>query len=196
MSIYYVYAYLRKSDNTPYYIGKGKGKRAIHKHSVTVPKDKSKIIFLEQNLSEIGALALERRMIAWYGRKDNGTGILRNKTDGGEGFTGIIRTAELHQRIAKSNTGKTRSEKAKDNIRKSKEKLSPATRQKMSIAAQNRTPEEIESMVAHSRRKCISPIGEVFDSLTAASKHYNKTVSAIKNSITRGVSGWKYCNLS
>ena len=89
---FYTYAYLRSKTSktaeagTPYYIGKGHGNRAYGYHRRTpVPKDKSKIIILKENLSEQEAFAYEKEMIKFYGRKDLGTGILMNWTDGGEG---------------------------------------------------------------------------------------------------------------
>lgn len=97
---YYLYAYINKRTGLPYYIGKGKDKRAFKKHGrVKTPKDKRYIIFMESNLTEIGALALERRYIAWYGREDNNTGVLKNLTDGGDGVSGHKHSQEFKDQV-------------------------------------------------------------------------------------------------
>jgi len=107
--IYYTYAYLRNKDSntakagTPYYIGKGKDNRAWDKHHFNIPKDKTRIVIVENNLTEIGALALERRLIKWHGRKDLGTGILMNETDGGDGLTSP--SIVTRKRISDGNRG-------------------------------------------------------------------------------------------
>jgi hypothetical protein len=88
---FYTYAWLRE-DGTPYYIGKGSGDRAWKRsrkgRSVKMPP-KERILILKQNLTEEEAYKHEIYMIALYGRKDIGTGILRNLTDGGEGPTNM-----------------------------------------------------------------------------------------------------------
>jgi hypothetical protein len=92
---YYTYAYLR-IDRTPYYIGKGKGNRAYRKHwrsksrgGYFTPPEKDRILILKNNLDEEEAYKHEMYMINVFGRKDIGTGILRNMSDGGEGAKGV-----------------------------------------------------------------------------------------------------------
>lgn len=111
---FYTYAYLRE-DRTPYYIGKGSAKRLYKrgKNDIKPPKDKSKIIFLKQNLTEEESFNHEKYMIAVFGRKDLGTGILHNRTDGGEGCSGMICSEDVKLKIKNSNLGKKHTKKSK-----------------------------------------------------------------------------------
>ena len=118
---YYTYAYLRE-DRTPYYIGKGTKGRIYSTHrKFKPPKDKSRIIFLKQNLTEEEAFRHEVYMIAVFGRKDLGTGILHNRTNGGEGPSGAIR-----------------SDKTRKKMSEAKKNMSDETRRKMSEAKKGR----------------------------------------------------------
>jgi len=93
MKNYYTYAYLRE-DGTPYYIGKGSKYRVNNKkRSLSTPPRERRLI-LKYFENERDAFRHEVYMIGVLGRKDKGTGILRNKTDGGEGTSNVIRSKE------------------------------------------------------------------------------------------------------
>tara|TARA_E500000318_G_C3459861_1_gene172195 strand:- start:41 stop:559 length:519 start_codon:yes stop_codon:yes gene_type:complete len=147
--MYYTYAYLRE-DNTPYYIGKGKGHRINSKtHSVSLPP-KERRVFLKQNLTEEEAFKHEIYMISIIPN-------LRNICEGGQGSSGRECTMETREKISNANTGRKRTEKQKQNMRGerslSKEeiqrrtdrlpsrkgvKLSEETKKKMSDSKQGR----------------------------------------------------------
>ncbi len=116
---YYTYAYLRE-DKTPYYIGKGKGNRAYRRRKTDIkpPKDKSRILVLKENLTEKEAFKHEIYMIAMFGRKDLGTGILYNKTDGGDGSSNP--SAETRRKMSEALKGKPRSKEIRRKISEAK----------------------------------------------------------------------------
>ena len=88
----FVYCYLR-ADGSPYYVGIAKkASRPQERHNWRPPSCPCRIRVLRSGLSWSEAQQWERFYIARYGRKDTGTGILRNLTDGGEGSTGRIRS--------------------------------------------------------------------------------------------------------
>jgi hypothetical protein len=123
---YYTYAYLRE-DRTPYYIGKGTGKRIYSKQKyIKPPKDKSRIIYLKQNLTEEEAFRHEIYMIDVFGRIDLGTGILHNRTNGGEGVSGLIHSEETKIKMSEARKGEKNHNYGKIHSEEHKRKLSEA----------------------------------------------------------------------
>ena len=104
----YVYCYLRSSNFTPYYVGVAtRHDRPTSKsHSINVPAEKTLIRVLQLGLTRDDAIKWEIFYIAHYGRIDNGTGILRNLTNGGEGVTGKVWTQAQKKAKSVAMTGK------------------------------------------------------------------------------------------
>jgi hypothetical protein len=145
MNNFYTYAYLRQ-DGTPYYIGKGRNYRAFKKnHGVSVPP-KDRILFLKENLSEQEAFRHETYMISVLGRKDIGTGILRNLTDGGEGTSGHVMSEEHRRKIGEWQRGLKRGSRSEE----CKVKISEANKGKKRTEEQKRRMSEAHKGGKHS----------------------------------------------
>jgi hypothetical protein len=90
---YYAYLWLRSKNGkfpagTPYYAGKGHGRRAYDSRRIQrCPKDQARIVIFNR-ASEQEALDTEMELIRNWGRIDLGTGCLHNHSDGGEGLSG------------------------------------------------------------------------------------------------------------
>ena len=179
---FYTYLWLRK-DGTPYYVGKGRMLRAYRKGS---PSGVGRILIQEWPDEQL-AFENEVRLIALYGRKDLGTGTLNNRTNGGEGLTGLIRTKEHAEKIAVQLRGRPLSKKHRQRIgdamkgeknpafgrprpdtssfntkTKKGKSLSDETRAKMSAAKLGtKLPEETKAKMRHPhktyRRKNVKP---------------------------------------
>lgn len=121
---FYVYLWLRHKNSkhgpklSPYYVGKGSGNRAFNpkQRRVKPPKDRSYIVFAQEGLTEQEAFDLERYYIALYGRKDLGTGILGNFTDGGEGVSGLRHSQESRNKMSRAQKGKMVSQETRDKL--------------------------------------------------------------------------------
>ena len=146
---YYVYAYLDprkkgefsygdyKFEYEPFYIGKGCQERCLdHLQPNRLQTEKNtykgrkikKLINegytpiiqkISCNIFEVDAFELEAKLIKVIGRKNLKLGPLTNLTNGGEGFSGLIKTEEHRERLRQSNLGRKASEETKQKISQS-----------------------------------------------------------------------------
>ena len=118
MMRFYTYLWLR-ADGSPYYVGKGTGRRAFDKHSHNVKCPPKERIVIYPADSESDAFEAEIALIWYYGRKDLGTGRLRNLTDGGDNppsAKGVVRSKTYREKISKANKGRKHSDQSRKNM--------------------------------------------------------------------------------
>jgi len=118
MSEHYVYIYL--ANDTPYYIGMGKGNRMTAHHLyVDVPALTE--IAVIGNMSKQDAWDFETKLVDHYGLACNNTGILKNLRRGGKtSNSDWYHSEQAKEKISAGNTGKVRTEAHKKNYRKPK----------------------------------------------------------------------------
>ena len=119
---FYVYIHTRNDTGEPFYVGKGKGRRAftksptgrsVHCHRV-VKKHGRTVVIAERFESESDAHSLERYLIASYAAIGH---RLVNSTDGGEGTSGYVYSAESKEKMRLAKLGKKMSDEARANNR-------------------------------------------------------------------------------
>ncbi len=118
--MFYTYLYLRE-DGTPYYVGKGSGNRAFTSagHRTKVPPRDRIIIYPAE--SEADAFETEVALVWYYGRKDLGTGCLRNLTHGGENppnWKGKKRSVHQRESLSAARKGLAFSKETKQRMSK------------------------------------------------------------------------------
>lgn len=177
---FYTYAYLRE-DGTPYYIGKGTGNRAFVKKNRRVPTPtKDRILFLKTGLTEEEAFRHEVYLVAVLGRKDLGTGILWNFTDGGEGKSGWVTPEETKQKQSQALKGKPSWNKGGEAPWMREWERTDDYRSKMSqIMKSSGRVKEVQALGAMARKRPIVGINPRGDKVLFESAHEAHRVTGV-----------------
>lgn len=176
--IFYTYMWLRE-DGTPYYIGKGSGRRAFRKKSQPIER-----IIVQEYLSEDDAFEAEAFLIRFYGRKDLGTGVLINLTDGGQGMSGHKTPEEVKLKISKALTGRVAGPCSNDH----RQKLSEACKGRLAWNKGHKMPLEFSQKISERQKgrklsyKCRKKIGSGLRRFLKSHKtHIELTVRQLSN---------------
>ncbi len=200
---FYVYLYLRTVPSqhgnvrSPYYVGKGRGKRAYTNggRGIQRPRERTHIVLAGKELSENEAFSLEKRLIKQYGRIDLGTGCLRNKSDGGEGASGCIRTKDWQAKIVAARAGFRHTAKSKAMMSASRtgSKRSAETKARMSASFKGRKlgPMSEQQKAIRSAALKGRPKSEQFKAKIAEANRRRKLSEETRNKIAASLTGKK-----
>lgn len=122
----YVYTHTRLDTNEVFYVGIGtqdnyiRASRTVNRSvfwkNIT-KKTGWEVNIVFDNLTWDEACDKEKELISFYGRKDIGTGILVNHTNGGDGSNGRIFSKETRKKMSKTRKGVKVTEEQKNKTR-------------------------------------------------------------------------------
>lgn len=195
----YVYKHIRNDTGEIFYIGIGKqlkrmySFRSRNKYWLNIV---NKVGFtseiIENDLTWEDAIVRETFWINYYGRKNNGTGILTNMTDGGEGTTGRIFSENSKQKISNSHKGKTltseqKTKISKGNLGKPKPKPEGFGEKISQILKGKKRTEESKLKQSESTKKTLSEIKDKLSNKSKGIKNSNSVRYVLKNNLTNEI---------
>lgn len=189
---FYVYQHRRNDTGAIFYIGKGSGKRAWDDHwsryQNKIWKGTAKhgytVEIVCDGLDEKHAHELEVMLIQFHGRKNLGTGSLANLTDGGEGCSGHIKSAETRRKIGDAHRGKIMPPEACA-------KLAEYRGEKASFFGRKHTPETIARMSASATGNA-RPLGFKHPPETLPDRQRRARNCALRSTNTSGYRGVQF----
>ena len=200
---FYVYHYCDPESGTPFYVGKGKGRRAyVHLTACKRPKHCCYDAFFYKKLRKMlskgieptieiiqrfskseEALKFEVSDIKRIGRRNLGLGPLTNLTDGGEGSLGYVISNETKQKISNALLGRVISKETRQKMGDFQrgKKYSEETRRKMSEASRGRQhTKETRRKIGEALHKPIS----CFDSLGNFIEYFDAVKDVVRSGFT------------
>ena len=178
----YVYRHVREDKNEPFYIGIGTiGKRdkkyyrafcAKRNNEIwnrIVSKSSYYVEIVQSNLTWEEAVKMEKYFIGLYGKICDGSGILSNITNGGEGCYGMIHSSETRDKISlkklgakltadhklkisKANKGLIRSEESRKNMSKAQKSVCDINEKRIRAAYARSKVKNAHSADANNKR--------------------------------------------
>lgn len=208
---HYVYIHCKADTGEPFYVGKGKlrrsgrcyerahaferrnsfWRRVANKHGVQVQ-------IIASCADDVAAQEVEKAYIAGFGRRNIGTGILVNLTDGGDGHAGIVVSDDLRNIRSRNARGprsvqwvtairESRKNGGNGGVVKKGDKLPDWWKQRISKAVQGENNAMYGRTGAkHPNAKAVidAETGQTFPTVTAAAKHIGMRMQTLHNMLT------------